>query len=238
VTPLYGHDDAVTAFRAGMDSGRLHHAWLLAGPKGVGKALFADKAALLMLAQGVGPVDGQGLDLPDDHPTSRLVAAGSHPDLMRLERLTKESGTELARSITVDQIRSLQRLFTTTPGMSPWRAVVIDSVDDLERNAGNALLKNLEEPPPCTVFLLVSHGPERLLATINPYTFHSALTEGAMSCALGSGSNGVVTITAPKLQLRTPPRKVNKNGIVYWNCLFGANKSAAAGDDELVVTLT
>jgi len=167
VTPLRGHDAAVAAFRAALDSGRLHHAWLLAGPEGVGKALFADKAALRVLAQGAGPaVAGPGLDVADDHPAARLAAAGSHPDLMRLERLAKESGTELARSISVDQIRGLQRLFATTTSMSPWRVVVIDGIDDLERNAANALLKTLEEPPAHTVFLLVSHSPERLLATI------------------------------------------------------------------------
>ncbi len=130
-----------------MDTGRIHHAWLLAGPEGVGKALFADKAALRMLAEGAGPVAAAGLDVPDDHPTARLVAAGSHPDLMRLERLTKDGGTELARSINVEQVRGLQRLFATTASMSPRRAVVIDAIDDLERGAANALLKNLEEPP-------------------------------------------------------------------------------------------
>lgn len=167
MTPLHGHDAAIAAFRAGMDQGRLHHAWLLAGPKGVGKALFADKAALRVLADAAGlRVDGPGLDVADDHPTARLVAAGSHPDLMRLERLTREGGTELARSITVDQVRGLQRLFATTPSMSRWRAVVIDSVDDLEPGGANALLKNLEEPPADTIFLLVSHAPERLLPTI------------------------------------------------------------------------
>ena len=167
MTPLYGHDAAVAAFRAALDGGRLHHAWLIAGPEGIGKALFADKAALRVLAQGQGPaVDAPGLDVPDDHPAARLVAAGAHPDLMRLERLTRESGTELARSITIDQVRSLQRLFATTASMSPWRTVVIDAVDDLERNAANALLKNLEEPPANAVFLLVSHSPERLLPTI------------------------------------------------------------------------
>ena len=167
MTPLFGHDAAVRAFRAAMDSGRLHHAWLLAGPEGIGKALFADKAALRVLAEGAGPeVNALGLDVPDDHPVARLAAAGSHPDLMRLERLTREGGTDLARSITVDQVRRLQRLFATTASLSPWRAVVIDAADDLERNAANALLKNLEEPPPQTVFLLVSHAPERLLPTI------------------------------------------------------------------------
>jgi DNA polymerase-3 subunit delta' len=167
MTSLFGHDEPVAAFRAGLESGRLHHAWLLAGPRGVGKALFADKAALRVLADAAGPQAGlPGLDVPDDHPAARLAAAGSHPDLMRLERLVKESGTELARSITVDQVRSLQRLFSTTPSMSAWRAVVIDAIDDLETAGANALLKNLEEPPPDTVFLLVSHAPERLLPTI------------------------------------------------------------------------
>ena len=164
MTPLHGHDAAVAAFRAGLDSGRLHHAWLLAGPKGIGKALFADKAALRILA-GL-PPDAPGLDVPDDHPAAHLIAAGSHPDFMRLERQVREGGTELARSINVDQVRALQRLFATTPSMSPWRAVVIDAVDDLEPGGANALLKNLEEPPPSTVFLLVSHAPERLLPTI------------------------------------------------------------------------
>ena len=167
MTPLHGHDSAIAAFRAALDSGRTHHAWLLAGPEGVGKALFADKAALRVLAEGAGPpVAMPGLDVPDEHPVAKLVAAGSHPDLMRLERLTKEGGTELARSINVDQVRGLQRLFATTTSLSPRRAVVIDAIDDLERNAANALLKNLEEPPPDTIFLLVSHSPERLLPTI------------------------------------------------------------------------
>ncbi len=163
MTPLYGHDAAVAAFRTALDSGQLHHGWLIAGPEGIGKALFADKAALRVLAQGMGPVAAPGLDVPDDHPAAKLAAAGSHPDLMRLERLTKDSGTELARSITVDQVRGLQRLFSTTTSISPWRAVVIDAIDDLERNGANALLKNLEEPPPDTIFLLVSHAPDRLL---------------------------------------------------------------------------
>ncbi|MEA3065167.1 MAG: polymerase subunit delta [Sphingomonadales bacterium] len=168
MTPLFGHDAAVAAFRDALDSGRLHHAWLISGPEGVGKNLFASKAALRVLAQGQGRVDALGLDVPDDHQAARLAAAGSHPDLMRLERLPRENSAsgELARNINVDQVRSLQRLFNTTASLSPWRVVIVDSIDDLERNAANALLKNLEEPPPSSVFFLVSHAPERLLATI------------------------------------------------------------------------
>jgi len=189
VTPLYGHDEAVAAFRDSLDNQRLHHAWLLAGPEGIGKALFAEKAALRVLARGQGPVDAPGLDIPDNHPAARLMAAGSHPDLMKLERLVKESSStgELARSITVDQVRGLQRLFSTTASMSPWRVVVIDAIDDLERNAANALLKNLEEPPPHSLFLLVSHAPERLLPTIRSRCRQmrlSALAPDAMASAL------------------------------------------------------
>jgi DNA polymerase-3 subunit delta' len=194
VTPLLGHDEAVAAFREGLDSGRLHHAWLISGPKGIGKALFADKAALRLLAEAAGPaLEHGGLDIPDEHPTSRLVQAGSHPDLMRLERQPKEEGGELARNITVDQVRTLQRLFGTTPSMSPWRAVVIDSVDDLERGAANALLKNLEEPPPRSIFLLVSHATERLLPTIRSRCRQlrlSTLDSDAMTSALRAALPG------------------------------------------------
>jgi DNA polymerase-3 subunit delta' len=191
MTPLHGHDEAVTAFRDALDSGRLHHAWLISGPEGVGKALFAAKAALRVLAEGQGRVNAPGLDIPDEHPAARLMAAGSHPDLMRLERLPRENSAsgDLARSISVDQVRSLQRLFNTTASMSPWRVVIVDSIDDLERGAANALLKNLEEPPPTSVFFLVSHAPERLLPTIRsrcrPLRL-SALDDDAMTSALGA----------------------------------------------------
>lgn len=189
MSPLYGHDQAVADFRDGLDSGRLHHAWLISGPEGIGKALFAEKAALRVLAQGQGRVDAPGLDVPDDHPAARLAAAGSHPDLMKLERLPRENSAsgELARSISVDQVRSLQRLFSTTASQSPWRVVIIDSIDDLERPAANALLKNLEEPPPLSLFLLVSHATERLLPTIRSRCRQlrlATLDDDAMTSAL------------------------------------------------------
>ncbi len=127
--------------------------------------------------------------MPDDHPAAHLVAAGSHPDLMRLERLPRENSStgELARNINVEQVRGLSRLFSTTSSLSPWRVVVIDSIDDLERNAANALLKNLEEPPPFSLFLLVSHASERLLPTIRSRTRPlrlSPLDDDAMTSAL------------------------------------------------------
>ena len=164
---IVGHDKAIDAFESAWLAGTLHHAWLLAGPKGVGKATFARAAATRVLADAAGPrVDLPGLDTPAEHPTARLVEAGSHPDMRWLERLENIKTGALARNITVDQVRGLAELFDLTPSMSPWRAVVIDAADDMEKSAANALLKMLEEPPPNCVFLLVSHAPGRLLPTI------------------------------------------------------------------------
>jgi DNA polymerase-3 subunit delta' len=164
---LFGHDAAVAAFLDAHRGGRLHHAWLLAGPRGVGKGRFARAAALRLLAEAAGPMpDGSGLAVPDDHRIARLVAAGSHPDTMLLERLFREKTKDHARSISVDQVRGLSRLFATAPSFSKRRTVIVDAADDLERAGANALLKLLEEPPADAVFLLVSHAPGRLLPTI------------------------------------------------------------------------
>ena len=164
---IAGQDRAVEQFLAAWRSGAMHHAWLLAGPRGVGKAKFAHAAAEWVLAEAAGPpLVGPGLDVPGDHPVGRLVAAGSHPDYRFLERVENKSGMALARNISVDQVRSLGELFAVTPALSPWRAVVIDSVDEMEKGGANALLKMLEEPPANCVFLLVSHVPGRLLPTI------------------------------------------------------------------------
>jgi len=163
---IAGQNKAVEQFASAWEARRLHHAWLLAGPKGVGKASFAKQAATRVLAEASGPpIDLPGLDTPAEHPIAKLLAAGSHPDFRWVERLERPTGG-LARNISVDQIRSLQNLLSVTPSMSPWRAIVIDSVDDLETSAANALLKMLEEPPVNTVFFLVSHAPGRLLPTI------------------------------------------------------------------------
>lgn len=167
MTRLHGHREAVAAFLDARASGRFHHAWLLAGPKGIGKARFADMAARRILADAAGPpVAAPGLETPADHPIARLLDADSHPDFARLERLVNEKTEATARNISIDQARSLQKLVGVTPSLSDWRAIVIDSIDDMEAAAANALLKNLEEPPAKTVFLMVTHAPGRLLPTI------------------------------------------------------------------------
>ncbi|WP_375420679.1 DNA polymerase III subunit delta' [uncultured Sphingomonas sp.] len=170
MTSLIGNTAAQAAFRAAMRGGSLHHAWLLVGPEGVGKASFARAAALRMLVDGAYPgTVPPDAEVPPTHPTRSLVDAGSHPDFRTLSRLPKDPekpDQDLARSITIAQIRSLQPMFATMPSMSARRVVVIDAADDLERGGANALLKNLEEPPAGTIFLLVSHAPGQLLPTI------------------------------------------------------------------------
>ena len=185
---IVGQDRAVEQFSAAWKRGALHHAWLLAGPKGVGKATFAREAATRVLAEAAGPAIGlPGLATPANHPIAKLVEAGSHPDLRWLERLVNEKTNNLARNITVDQVRSLGDLFDLTPALSPWRVVVIDSIDDLEKSAANALLKMLEEPPANCLFLLVSHAPGKLLPTIRSRCRRldfAALTNDAMASIL------------------------------------------------------
>ena len=168
MTSVRGNTAAQAAFAAALAGESLHHAWLLTGPEGVGKATFALAAATRMLAQASnGGALPPGLDVPDAHPAHALIAAGSHPDLRIMRRLQRDpEKPELARSITIAQVRALQPLFATTPSLGPRRVVVIDAIDDLERGGANALLKNLEEPPAGTIFLLVSHAPGRLVPTI------------------------------------------------------------------------
>ena len=167
---IVGQDRAVEQFTIAWSSRKLHHAWLLAGPRGVGKASFARVAARRVLADAAGPPVGlPGMETADDHPIVKLVDAGSHPDMRWLERIenpkAKTPGT-LYRDIIVAQVRELGEFMGMTAALSPWRVAVIDTVDELEASGANALLKMLEEPPTNTLFFLVSHAPGRLLPTI------------------------------------------------------------------------
>jgi DNA polymerase-3 subunit delta' len=192
---IVGQDKAVEAFAAAWAGRKLHHAWLLAGPRGVGKATFAHAAARRVLADAAGPPVGHPrLETPDDHPIVRLVEAGSHPDMRWLERLPREKGDGLARDITVKQIRQLGEFMGMTAALSPWRVAVIDSMDELNKEASNALLKMLEEPPPNTLFFLVSHAPGRLLPTIRSRCrrlHFDALDDDAMTSILDAHSAGL-----------------------------------------------
>jgi DNA polymerase-3 subunit delta' len=191
---IVGQDRAVEQFASAWATRRLHHAWLLAGPKGVGKASFAEAAAKRVLADAAGPPsDLPGLETDPDHPVVKLVDAGSHPDMRRLERVLNDKGN-LNRNIKVDQVRQLGEFVSLSSALSPWRVIVIDSVDDLEKEGANALLKMLEEPPANSIFFLVSHAPGRLLPTIRSrcrrLDFHS-LGDDALTSILEAQAPGI-----------------------------------------------
>lgn len=160
MTTLYGHDEPWREWRAALGSTRMHHAWMLVGPKGLGKGEFARQAAAQLVAE-------PGLPQPPIamHPD---ILIPEHPPENKEETKKREDGQDYRRkrAIPIDEIRTLQQRLNTRPTLGSRRAVIIDPADDLEKNAANALLKSLEEPPIGTVFLLVTHRPGRLLPTI------------------------------------------------------------------------
>ena len=160
---LIPDEGAEAAFVDALDRGRLHHAWLLCGVEGSGKATFAYRAARCLLGAAPDAARGPLGTRPDD-PVSRLVSAQSHPDLLVLERLVE--GGKTKKSISVDQARDLPEFFSKSPSQAEYRVAIVDAADDLNVNAANALLKILEEPPERGVLFLVTHAPGRLLATI------------------------------------------------------------------------
>ncbi len=158
---LDGVDAQAAAFEHSLDRGRLHHAWLLTGPEGLGKASFAFRAARRLL--GAKADDGFGvLGASPDDPISRLIASQSHPDLLVLER----SGEGTRKVIPVEEARRLPEFFSKAPAMGPYRVAIIDAVDDFNASGANAVLKTLEEPSGRGVLFLISHAPGRLLPTI------------------------------------------------------------------------
>jgi DNA polymerase III subunit delta' len=165
----FGHEEAERALLEAYRGGRMPHAWLIGGAAGIGKATLAYRMARFLLAYpdpGVPEVQAaSSLALPRDHRVARLIAAQGHPDLLVLERRPGESGA-LRTVIAVEDVRRLVPFLGSTAGEAGWRVVVVDSADELNAAGANALLKLLEEPPPRCVFLIVSHAPGRLLATI------------------------------------------------------------------------
>lgn len=163
-TFAFEHGEAAdNAFFDAYRRGRLHHAWLLCGPQGVGKASFAFRCARFLMGQRRDAAQGR-LGMAHDDPDVRLISAGSHPDLLVLER--EVSDGKLKKSISIDAVRTVGEFFSKAPSRSAYRVCIVDSVDDLNVNSANALLKILEEPPQNGVLFLVSHSPGRLLATI------------------------------------------------------------------------
>ncbi len=151
-------------------SGRMHHAWLIGGPKGIGKATLAYRFARFLLAhpdpQAPDVAAATDLSLPETHPAFRKVMARSHPNLLVLERPFDERNHRYKSELTVDEIRRTVAFYGNTGGEAGWRIAVVDPADDMNASAANALLKVLEEPPARALFLIVSHAPGRALPTI------------------------------------------------------------------------
>ena len=173
---LLGHAEAEASLLEALHSGRLPHAWLISGPRGVGKATLAFRFARTVLARGAvaaqpgglfgdEPPPAEGLHLDAGDAVFRRVASGGHADLLTAERQIGDNGKRRTE-IVVDDVRAIGAFLRLTPAEGGWRVVVVDSADEMNRHAANALLKILEEPSPKALLLLVSHNPGRLLATI------------------------------------------------------------------------
>jgi DNA polymerase-3 subunit delta' len=164
---VYGHAEAEAMLAEAYASGRMHHAWLLTGAEGIGKATLAYKAARAILARDdERGMFSEGLDIEPDGPTSRQIMAQSHPGLVVIQRNWDFKNKRLTTVVNVDEVRRLRSFLTLSAGDQGWRVVIVDTADDMNANAANAVLKSLEEPPPQTVFFIISSSPGRLLATI------------------------------------------------------------------------
>jgi len=174
-TELFGHPDAERLLRQAFESNRLHHAWMISGPRGIGKSTLAYRFAKYVLANAIAdaglfgttafPDERSDLHLAMDHPVFQRVVAGGHGNLLVIERSENDRGTRRSK-IVVEDVRRTQNFFHMTAGEGGWRIVIVDSADEMNVNAANALLKVLEEPPPRALLLLVSHNPGQLLPTI------------------------------------------------------------------------
>jgi DNA polymerase-3 subunit delta' len=173
---LFGHKTAENSFLDAFNSDRIHHAWLIAGPKGIGKATFAWRCAKFLLAKGGGDNTGpdmlgdlpnhSSLDVDPAEPVIQRIKAGGHGGVVLLERTENPKTGKLRKDIVIDDVRNLIGFFGQTNTEGGWRVAIIDAVDEMNTNAANALLKLLEEPPAKSILLLVAHSPGRLLPTI------------------------------------------------------------------------
>ena len=170
---LFGHDGACAQVLDAFNGDRMHHAWMLTGPKGIGKASLAYHISRFLLAAEPArdslfgtPPPATSLSVPADHPVARRIRAGSEPGLCILRRPVDDKTGKLKTVIPVDTVRELRRFFGLSAGGNGRRVVIVDCIDEMNANAANALLKVLEEPPQDAVLLLVTHQPSRILPTI------------------------------------------------------------------------
>jgi DNA polymerase-3 subunit delta' len=167
---LIGHQTTEQRLLEAYRSERLHHAWILGGPKGIGKATLAFRFARFVVANpdrfGPEVVAARDLAVSPEHPVSRQLAAGGHPNILHLRRPWDDKGKRFKADLPVDEVRRTVSFFGTTASAKAWRLCIVDAADDMNASSANALLKILEEPPERCLFLVLSHAPGRLLPTI------------------------------------------------------------------------
>ena len=222
--PVIGHVAAKNEFLAAAETGKLHHGWLLRGPRGVGKA----KLALQFAAHLLGGGDGSLSATAESH-IGRLISGGNHPDLRVIRRPIDDKGKQKSE-IPVDSIRELSEFFSLRPAMGGWRVAIIDAVDELNRFGSNAILKTLEEPPARAVLFLISHGEQMLLPTIRSrcrVLRCGALTETETLQALGqAGLDNAKAAEIARLAPGRPGRAMQLEG-----------SDAAAASDAVITAL-
>ena len=250
---LIGQHTAEEKFLQAYNSGRLHHAWMLTGPRGVGKATLAWRIARFLLTQpqeeGSGlfgePEQPTTLDTDPEHPVARRILSLGEPRMYLCRRPWDEKTKRHKRDITVEEIRKLKSFFTLSATDGGWRVALIDAADELNRSAENALLKILEEPPEKVVILLVSHQPSKLLPTIRSrcrdlrcaalsdvdqatILANCGLETGAQASALSVLSNGSVGEAL---------RLMNTDGVVLYDRLVALAATAPSLDRTAAVSL-
>lgn len=166
-TRLFGHEAAEDFLARSYRSGKGHHAILIEGPEGIGKATLAFRFANHVLAHPRPEDAPERISDPDpSSPAFRQIVAGASHNLLHITRPFDAKAGKFKTAITVDEVRRAGKFFGQTSGGESWRIVIVDPADDMNRSAANAILKMLEEPPRRSMFLVLSHAPGRLLPTI------------------------------------------------------------------------
>lgn len=242
-TKLFGHEEAEAFLARSYRSGKGHHAILIEGPEGIGKATLAYRFAKHVLAHPEPAAAPEAISDPDPSSmVSRQIAGGASHNLLHLSRPSDEKTGRMKSAITVDEVRRAGKFFSQTSGTGNWRIVIIDAADDLNRNAANAILKILEEPPKRSMFLVLTHAPGKLLPTIRSRCLPlrlSPLGAEPMRQALGhlgfdlSGANAGEVLATAKGSVAEALKLVNYGGaeiIKVFDGILSAPDAAARKD--------
>ncbi len=250
---LLGQSRAEADFLEAFATGRMHHGWLITGPKGVGKATLAWRMAKFLLAQPPAgdaglfgaPPPATSLDIGPDHPVAHRMAALSEPGLFLLRRPYDQKTSKLRQEITVDEVRKLKNFFALSATDGGRRVVIVDAADELNVNAANALLKLLEEPPEGAVLLMISHQPSRLLPTIRSrcreLRCHPLRPEDMTTALANAGAESVDNPTALAAlaagSVGEALRMINLGGLTAYEEICGLMQNAPGADRQRALRL-